>query len=95
MILKNKNENGSYVQMHIADDATWMEVTDQFVNFLQGCGYVVEGSEIGQYLVHEYHFQIDRDKTLAKLADERVLEHEHKSKRRKKNAKRKSRKSNA
>jgi hypothetical protein len=93
MLLKKKHGEG-YIQMKLNDDATWMEATDSFVSFLQGCGYIVRGHEVGDYLCEQYAFQvkeeIEEDKRLSKLADERILEHEYKKKRRKKNAKRKS-----
>lgn len=87
MLLKKKNEDGSYIQMKVSDDATWREATAVFVNFLQGCGYIVKGSEIGQYLAEEYKFEMDEHNALAEIA-ERMLEHEYKpkTKRRKKNA---------
>jgi len=94
MLLKKKHADNVYIQMKLNDDATWMEATDSFVSFLQGCGYIVRGHEVGAYLCEQYAFQveeeIEEDKRLSKLADERTLEHKYKKKRRKKNAKRKS-----
>lgn len=35
----------------------WMEVTDKFVNFLQGCGYFVDKEKIGGYLLEDCDLQ--------------------------------------
>ena len=98
MLLKKKHAENVYIQMKLNDDTTWMEAADSFVSFLQGCGYIVRGHEVGDYLCEQYTFEveneIEEDKRLSKLADERILEHEYKlkskKKRRKKHAKRKS-----
>lgn len=57
IILKKKRDDGSYLQMKLSEDATWPEVVHDFVNFLQGCGYIVEGIEVAEYLMEEYGFQ--------------------------------------
>lgn len=57
MILKNKRYDGSYIQMGISEDATWHEAVDEFVNFLQGCGYIVQGIDIAEHLMEQYAFQ--------------------------------------
>lgn len=57
IILKNKRDDGSYLQMTLPKDAAWPEVVDDFVNFLQGCGYIVQGVEIAEYLMEQYSFQ--------------------------------------
>lgn len=31
----------------------WMEVADKFVNFLQGCGYLVDKEKLGGYLLED------------------------------------------
>ena len=99
MIIFEKKNELTNVQMVITNDSlTWMELADDFVNFLQACGYIVKGYDVGNHLCTQYAFQIENeieeDKRLSKLADERILEHEYKlkskKKRRKKNAKRKS-----
>lgn len=91
MLLKKKHAENVYIQMKLNDDATWMEATDTFVSFLQGCGYIVRGYEVGAYLCEQYAFQvrdeIEEDKRLSKLADERTLEHEYKLKKKKKRKK--------
>jgi hypothetical protein len=57
IILKKKRDDGSYLQMKLSEGATWPEVVNDFVNFLQGCGYIVEGIEVAEYLMEEYGFQ--------------------------------------
>jgi hypothetical protein len=56
MILKKKYGE-SYIQMKVSEEASWTEATDAFVQFLQGCGYIVQGIDIGDYLVEQYEFQ--------------------------------------
>ena len=97
MIIFEKKNELTNVQMVITNDSlTWMELADDFVNFLQACGYIVKGYDVGNHLCTQYEFQveeeIEEDKRLSKIADELILEHEYKlkKKRRKKNAKRKS-----
>jgi hypothetical protein len=70
MILKNKRYDGSYIQMYVSDDATWQEAVDEFIHFLQGCGYIVQGYEIGDYISEQYHFQKKEVQDLQKLMDE-------------------------
>jgi hypothetical protein len=65
----------------INDVATWPEVVGEFVNFLQGCGYIVTGYEIGQYLTEEYNFQ--KEKTEEKV-EPIVLEYNYKPKKKRK-----------
>ncbi len=57
MILKKKRDDGSYIQVKINEDATWAEAADEFVNFLQGCGYIVQGIEVAEHLMEQYAFQ--------------------------------------
>lgn len=38
------------VEVRMSGDATWMEVTSKFVNFLRGAGYSVTEDDVGQYL---------------------------------------------
>jgi hypothetical protein len=57
MILKKKRYDGSYIQMRISDEATWAEAADEFINFLQGCGYIVQGIEVAEHLMEQYAFQ--------------------------------------
>ena len=57
IILKKKRDDGSYLQMKLSEDATWHEVCDDFVHFLQGCGYIVQGIDVAEYLMEQYGFQ--------------------------------------
>ena len=57
MVLKKKRDDGTYIQMRISEDATWAEAADEFVNFLQGCGYIVQGIEVAEHLMEQYAFQ--------------------------------------
>lgn len=38
------------VELKMSGDLTWMDVTDRFVQFLQGCGYFVTADEVAGYL---------------------------------------------
>ena len=57
MIFKQKHEDGSYIQMKVDQDATWMQATDQFVQFLHACGYVFDSIEVGEHIVEQWSFQ--------------------------------------
>lgn len=39
------------------DEFAWPEVVDNFVHFLQGCGYVVQGIDVAEHLMEQYAFQ--------------------------------------
>ena len=82
IVFKQKRDDG-YLQMKVSEGITWPELAMKFVDFVQGCGYGVRGSEIGEHLVQEYNFEIEK----SKINDNIVLEHEYKPKRRKKRAK--------
>jgi hypothetical protein len=91
MITLTKDNETAKVQMVLTNDGlTWTELSNEFVNFLQACGYIVNGYEVGDHLCTEYAFQKQEEKQ-----EQFVLEYEYKPKRKKKHAKRKSRKSNA
>ncbi|NDG29296.1 hypothetical protein EB118_04235 [bacterium] len=62
MIFKKKRDDGTYVQMRISEDATWAEAADEFVYFLQGCGYIVQGIEVAEHLMDQYAFQKEERK---------------------------------
>lgn len=52
---KYENENTRVV---LKDDfATWTDVADKFIYFLQGCGYIVNGIDVADYLSEQYAFQ--------------------------------------
>ena len=39
------------------EEFTWPEVVDNFVHFLQGCGYIVQGIDVAEHLMEQYEFQ--------------------------------------
>lgn len=43
-------DGDNQVEVRMNGDATWMEVTSKFVDFLRGAGYAVTEEDIGQYL---------------------------------------------
>jgi len=58
MIVFKQMDEGLNVCLVIKNSGhTWMEVTHNFVNFLQACGYIVDGIDIGEHLVQQYGFQ--------------------------------------
>lgn len=57
IIFKKKDSAGEYLQMRIDEGATWVDVTDRFVEFLQGCGYVLQGIDVAEHLMEQYAFQ--------------------------------------
>lgn len=57
IVFKKKDHDGEYLQMKIDDGATWVDVTDRFVEFLQGCGYVLQGIDVAEHLMEQYAFQ--------------------------------------
>lgn len=92
MITFKKENELTNVQMVITNDGlTWMELADDFVNFLQACGYIVKGYDVGNHLCTQYAFQVEAE-IEEETTNELVLDHEykHKKKRRKKRAKRKN-----
>lgn len=67
MLLKKKRDDGSYIQVKVSEDATWHEAANEFVNFLQGCGYIVQGIEVAEYLGEQYAFQKEKEPCLKKV----------------------------
>lgn len=57
IVFKKKDNDGEYLQMRIDDGATWVDVTDRFVEFLHGCGYIIQGIDVAEYLMEQYAFQ--------------------------------------
>lgn len=57
MIFKQKRDDGSYIQMKVSQDATWLEATDSFLSFLHACGYVFDSIEVGEHIVEQWSFQ--------------------------------------
>lgn len=39
------------------DAETWMDIADKFVNFLQGCGYMVGKEKLGDYYLADIEIQ--------------------------------------
>lgn len=62
IVFKKKDNDGEYLQMRIEDGATWVDVTDRFVEFLQGCGYVLQGIDVAEHLMEQYGFQKEERK---------------------------------
>jgi len=88
MILKKKHGQ-SYIQMKLEEDASWTEAADAFVHFLQGCGYIVQGYEIGDYIAEQYAFQKEKPEQLPEEWLDRLEEYQPRSKvKRKKGKKR-------
>lgn len=42
------------LELRIDGDTTWMSVAEEFVAFLQGCGYQVNGLDVAEYLMEVY-----------------------------------------
>ena len=42
------------VSMEFPNDSTWMDATDNFINFLQACGYVFDPAEVGMYIIEQH-----------------------------------------
>lgn len=57
IVFKQIRENDMLVMKINDQDVSWSEVTDQFISFLQGCGYVVKGIQVAEYLMEQYNFQ--------------------------------------
>lgn len=58
IILKKIDTDTKQTELRMnVDEISWPEVTDQFVHFLQGCGYVVQGIDIAEHLMGQYAFQ--------------------------------------
>ncbi|NBW11488.1 MAG: hypothetical protein EBR82_26005 [Caulobacteraceae bacterium] len=70
MILKKKHLDGSYIQVKVSDQASWPEAVDEFIHFLQGCGYIVQGYEIGDYISEQYSFQKKETQALVDAVSE-------------------------
>lgn len=46
--------SSSKLTLECEEMSTWMELADHFVNFVQGCGFIVSPAEIGEYIVDNY-----------------------------------------
>ena len=52
-----RKEKGRLNKVILNDHLTWDELTEEFINFLQGNGYVLQGIDVANYLSHQYKFQ--------------------------------------
>lgn len=53
-------DEGQQVEIK-TNSETWMDVTDVFVNFLQGCGYIVDRYDIADYLNEDRNWSEEED----------------------------------
>lgn len=67
MIIFSRKHEDERLRMALSDGLTWGEVTDRFVNFLQGCGYIVRGSDVAQHLMDQYAFELREEEELEPL----------------------------
>lgn len=69
MIRFEKSDEHNRVELVVRDsDRAWTEVTDEFVHFLQACGYIVDGIDVADYLAEQYSFQRKEKKPCLKKA---------------------------
>ena len=54
MIRFEKTNDGVKVSVEIEHESTWMEVTDHFIEFMFGCGYLFDHQELADYIQEEY-----------------------------------------
>lgn len=54
MIKFEKVNDGVKVSVEIEHEFTWMEVTDHFIEFMLGCGYLFDHQELADYIQEEY-----------------------------------------
>lgn len=54
-----KMDGDDQVEARMSGDVTWMELSERFVNFLQGCGYIVTGADVAAHMVEVYGTAID------------------------------------
>lgn len=58
MLIFTKKESNETARIVIKDSwASWPEVADKFIHFLQACGYIVDGIDVAEYLEEQYGFQ--------------------------------------
>jgi hypothetical protein len=61
------SSNDFQVDMRVSSDADWKETTECFVQFLQACGYIVNGYDVAEYLMEQYQFQKPKEKQCQKV----------------------------
>ena len=54
MIKFEKDTDGIKVSVVIQEEGTWFEVTDHFIEFMLGCGYLFDHQELADYIQEEY-----------------------------------------
>ena len=54
MIRFEKDNDGVKVSVEIKEEGTWSEVTDYFIEFMLGCGYLFDHQELADYIQEEY-----------------------------------------
>lgn len=92
MIVFKQIDEGASARLVMKDAGyTWTEVTDEFIHFLQACGYVVNGIDVADYLSEQFAFQ-RKEKADVFINGQQISLPTKKGKRHAK--KRKSRKSN-
>lgn len=57
LVLKKLDDNNKTELLMKIDELAWPEVADQFIHFLQGAGYIVQGIDVAEHLMHQYAFQ--------------------------------------
>lgn len=67
MIIFSRKYEDERLRMVMPDGLTWPEVTDRFINFLQGCGYVVRGSDVAEHLMEQFAFELREEEELEPL----------------------------
>lgn len=73
MIIFEKKNELTNVQMVVTNDGlTWMELSDEFVNFLQACGYIVQGYEVGDHLCTQYAFQKEEKNAIREQLEDEI-----------------------
>lgn len=60
------------LELKVDGDQTWMGITDEFISFLQGCGYQVTGKDVADYL-DEVHGSYDLGDTFEYSTDTDAL----------------------
>lgn len=53
-----KMDGDDQVEVRTSGDQTWMDLTDRFIQFMQGCGYSVTGGDVATYLAETYGMSV-------------------------------------
>lgn len=54
MIRFEKDSDGIRVSMVVDEEGTWFDLTDRFIEFMLGCGYVFDYMEVADYIKESY-----------------------------------------